>query len=50
MHSLLPAFAALAVSTIFVLWQSYHAILQREERVKRNRVAFMLWVAAQQSD
>jgi len=50
MHAMLPAVATLAVSTIYVLWQNYRGVLYRQERVKRDRVAFMLWMAAQQAD
>lgn len=50
MHAVFPAVATLAVSTIYLLWQNYQAALHRQERVMRDRVAFMLWTAAQQGD
>lgn len=47
MAPLLPAVATFAVSTIYVLWQSYRMVVARRERVRRERVAFLLWSAAQ---
>jgi hypothetical protein len=36
----------LAVSMIYVVWQNYHVLMQRRERVLRSRVTWMLWRAA----
>jgi hypothetical protein len=47
MNPLIPSVSALAVSAIYCLYQAYARQLQgRRERVLRERVAFMLWVAA----
>jgi hypothetical protein len=45
-----PSVAALAVSTIYCLWQSYHQIRTAHERTMRERVAYMLWVASRHAD
>jgi hypothetical protein len=46
MNPILASVTTLAVSMIYLVWQNYHAILQRRERVLRSRVAWMLWQAA----
>jgi hypothetical protein len=46
MINLVPGVAALAVSTIYCLWHSYHQIQLQRDRTLRERVAFMLWVVA----
>lgn len=38
--------ATLAVSTIFLLWHYYQVIQAQKERVRRGRIAFLLWAAA----
>src|SRR5262245_2576699 len=37
----------LSVASIYYVWRGYQAWLARRERLIRNRVAYMLWVAAQ---
>lgn len=44
---LMSSVATLAISTIFVVWQNYHHCQVRRERVKRERVTYLLWSAAQ---
>jgi hypothetical protein len=46
MNPVVANVATLAVSTIFLLWQSYRLIQERRKRTLRSRVAFMLWCAA----
>ncbi len=46
MNPLVTSMATLAVSTIFCLWRAYHDVQQRRQRVLRERVAYMLWMAA----
>ena len=46
MAPLVPSVAALAVSTIYCLWHSYRLTHERRVRLMRERVAYMLWVAA----
>jgi hypothetical protein len=50
MVTIVPSVAAVAVSTIFCLWQSYQRAQQRQKRVLHERVAFMLWQAAHVED
>jgi hypothetical protein len=38
----------LAVSAIYCVWYAYQANKIRRDRVLRERVAYMLWVAAEQ--
>ena len=38
----------LAVSAIYCIWYSYQMERRRLDRVLRERVAYMLWVAADQ--
>ncbi len=37
---------ALAVACIYYCWRDYRQHLESRERVMRERVAYMLWVAA----
>ena len=46
MISLVPSVAALGVTAIYCLWQSYHAQRYLRTRTLRERVAYMLWTAA----
>jgi hypothetical protein len=46
MISLVPSVAALGVTAIYCLWQSYHAQQYLRTRTLRERVAYMLWTAA----
>ncbi len=41
-----PSVAALTVSTIYCFWQAYRRQLLHRQRTLRERVAFMLWTAA----
>jgi hypothetical protein len=36
-----------AVTAIYYVWRGYHAYLAHKERQLRNRIAYMLWSAAQ---
>jgi hypothetical protein len=42
--------AALGVAVIFYTWRAYHAVMLRRERTIRERIALMLWAAAEQAD
>jgi hypothetical protein len=46
MNPLATSMATFAISTIFCLWQAYRQAQERRERVLRERVAYMMWVAA----
>jgi hypothetical protein len=46
MHLLLANMAALAVASIYYAWRAYDHV--RKQRQLRERVAYMLWVMAQQ--
>ena len=46
MHLLIPSTAALAVSAIFCVYQSYRQAVARRHQQLRERVAYMLWQAA----
>jgi hypothetical protein len=39
--------AILAVTVIYFFWRSYDEARQRRRRALRERVAFMLWMAAE---
>jgi hypothetical protein len=42
--------ATLAVTSIYYTWRAYHYVLTQRHRSLRERVAYMLWVMAQQAD
>jgi hypothetical protein len=42
--------AALAVALLFYVWRTHRHLLERRQRVLRQRVAYMLWVMADQAD
>jgi len=42
--ALVPFFS---VTSIYYLWRMYHAWYARRERTLRNRIAYLLWSAAQ---
>jgi hypothetical protein len=44
------AIPALTVSTIFLAWNVCHRQRRRRDRLLRERVAYMLWVAANRDD
>jgi hypothetical protein len=46
MNPFVASVATLAVSTIFCVWRAYHDGEQRRQRQLRERVAYMLWMAA----
>jgi hypothetical protein len=46
MHVFLPTLSALAVSAIYCAWAAYHQGQMRRQRQLHQRVAFMLWVMA----
>jgi hypothetical protein len=46
METLFPSFAALMVSAIYCVWHAWYIDRCRRERALRERVAYMLWVAA----
>jgi hypothetical protein len=41
--------AALAVALLFYAWRAYARLRLRKDRALRARVAYMLWVMAQQA-
>jgi hypothetical protein len=41
--------AALAVASIFYVWKCYFLVVRGQERLLRERVAYMLWMAANQT-
>jgi hypothetical protein len=46
MSAIAGPFAALTVASIFYCYRQYQTILQKRERRLRDRVAYMLWVMA----
>jgi hypothetical protein len=42
--------AALAVAVIFYTWRAYHCVLLKRQRTMRERIALLLWAAAEQAD
>ena len=42
--------AALAVALLYYIWRTYHQARLLRQRVLRERVAFMLWSAAERMD
>jgi hypothetical protein len=51
MHVILPLnVAAMAVATIFYTWRAYYAELLKRNQTIRERIAFMLWTAAELAD
>ncbi len=46
MNPLTSSMATLAVSAIFCLWKAYCQTHEQRTRMLRERVAYMLWVAA----
>jgi hypothetical protein len=47
---MLAALPVITVSTIFLAWTACRRERERRERLLRERVAYMLWVAAHQDD
>jgi hypothetical protein len=50
MHMIPCGLAALAVAGLFYTWRAYNDTLLRRDRTLRERVAWMLWVAAERAD
>jgi hypothetical protein len=48
MQPIVPNMAALAVAVLFYLWRGYYQTCQLRRRKLCERVAFMLWVTAEQ--
>jgi hypothetical protein len=46
MVTFVPSVAALSISTIYCLWHAWYVQRCQNERALRQRVAYMLWVAA----
>jgi hypothetical protein len=49
MHTISCSIAALAVASIFYAWRSYMYDREKREQTLRERVAYMLWVMANQA-
>jgi hypothetical protein len=47
MHVMFSSLPTLAVSAIYCIWYAYQKEKLRRDRVLRERVAYMLWVAAE---
>jgi hypothetical protein len=47
---MIAALPAITVSAIFVAWNVARRERQQRDRLLRERVAYMLWVAAHQDD
>jgi hypothetical protein len=50
MHMIPFNVAALAVASIFYLWRAYQSTMYQRQRILRERVAYMLWMAAAETD
>ncbi len=50
MPTLCSGVAALAVASIYDLWRSYAAVYLRQQLLLHQRVAYMLWVMAEQPE
>lgn len=48
MQPIVTNMAALAVATLYYLWRAHYQTRQRRDCVLRQRVAYMLWVMADQ--
>jgi hypothetical protein len=47
MHPIVANVAALAVAALFYLWRSHYETRRQRQRLKRQRVAYLLWVIAE---
>jgi hypothetical protein len=47
MPTIVCSVATLAVAAIFYTWRAYHDTVSRKHKTLRERVAYMLWMAAQ---
>jgi len=50
MNPISTCVAALSVAVIFYIYRGYIHLLARKQRTLRQRVAYLLWVAADKSD
>jgi hypothetical protein len=50
MHALCGPVAALAVATIYYAYRAYLEALSKRKRTLHERLAYMLWSAAQRCD
>jgi len=50
MQLLAPYIPTLAVAAIYCLWYRAYDFHKRRQRVLRERVAYMLWVAAHEAE
>jgi hypothetical protein len=44
------ALALAAVTVIYLFWRSYISVLLQRRQVQRERVAYMLWVMAEEAE
>ncbi len=49
MHLVNCSIAALAVASIFYMWRAYATDRVKREQTLRERIAYMLWVMANQA-
>lgn len=50
MITLLYCFLVIAIAAIYYCWRSYLAAIERHRAIQRERVTWMLWVAANQHE
>jgi hypothetical protein len=50
MYAVLTTLPTLAVSAVYCLWNVYRLAQYQRDRKLRERVAFMLWVAANEAE
>ena len=50
MQPILGNVAALAVAVIFYTWRMFVSVRERRQRLLCERMAYMLWVMAEQAD
>jgi hypothetical protein len=48
MGPIVPNLAALSVAVLFYVWRACDQVRRQRERTLRERVAYMLWVMAEQ--
>ncbi len=48
MQPIVTNMAALVVAMLFYLWRAYHQTRRQHQRMRRERVAYMLWIMAEQ--
>jgi hypothetical protein len=47
MYPIVANVAALAVAALFYLWRSHYEARRQRRRLRRERVAYLLWVIAE---